>query len=126
MASDQMTMTKQQANSILSSAKFKSVHSRNEIPSKWAQAMNLDKFSDIGGPFSAGCTGTESHSRLMEAAVSEPYGFAMIEFGGIAHFFEFRLFKQENGSIKQVYNESVLPPRISEIRKTLGIQQTSI
>ncbi|HEY9791515.1 MAG TPA: hypothetical protein V6D22_14025 [Candidatus Obscuribacterales bacterium] len=119
-AAEPQMMTKQQAEALLASGKFHHVKSKSEIPKLWWKAMTLDGLSDIGGPFSAGCTGTEPHRRLMAAAVSEPYAVTVTEQGGIAYMTDIRIFKREKDSVSSVYYESLHDPRLHEVLKKLG------
>ncbi len=115
-------LTKEGANHLLASGKFKPVSSKKDIPKLWWPTMNLEGVSDIGGAFSAGCTGNEPHRRLLLASVSEPYALSLTEQGGIAYFVEFKIYKHEENSFRQIYFEQVREPRIKEIRQKLGVK----
>jgi len=119
-ADDASMMTRQQADTLLASGRLRHLRSKSEIPKVWWEAMGLDGMSDIGGPFSSGCTGPEPHRRLITGAISEPYAVLVTEQGGIAYFTELRLFKHKKDAVKCVYHESVREPRLNEIREKLG------
>jgi hypothetical protein len=123
-ADETPNISRQQADGLLSSGKFKHVRSKSEIPKVWWQAMSLEHMSDIGGPFSAGCTGTEPHRRLITGAVNEPYAIILSEQGGIAYMCELRIYKHDKDAIKSIYFENVFNPRIAEIQKKLGVEES--
>ncbi len=111
-------ITRQQADDLLSSGKFRPVRSRDEIPKLWWDGMGLEGMSDIGGPFSAGCTGPGAHKRVIAAAVSEPFAVLISEQGGIAYFATFAVFERKQRGVQCVYRETgVLEPRLSELLK---------
>jgi hypothetical protein len=120
---DETAISKRQADALLSSGKLKPVKKKAEMPKIWWSAMNLDSMSDIGGPFSAGCTGSEPHRRMVAGAVAEPYGVLIEEQGGIAYMMELRVFKHEKNAVKRVYSEMVMmEPRRTEVLKSLNVQ----
>jgi hypothetical protein len=113
-------ISKESADKLLSSQKFKPVKSKNEIPKLWWHAEDLENLSDIGGAFDAGCTGQGPHRRLMLGAVNEPYSIVITEQGGIAYLTEFKVYKHEGNSVHLIYSEMIRDPRVNEIRKKLG------
>lgn len=112
-------MTKEEAEALLSASKFTKVKSRNDIPKVWWEAMGLENMSDIGGAFSAGCTGPAPHVRLAAGAISEPYALTVSEHGGFAYYHRLNIYKRDNGKIECVYTEMMQPPRVDEIIKKL-------
>lgn len=114
-------ITREAADSLLVSGNFKPVKSKKEIPKLWWQALGLDSLSDIGGPFSSGCTGAEPHARLKLSAVSEPHAIVIFERGGIAYMTVFEIYKHEKDGIRLVYTEDVSQPRFAEIQRKLGV-----
>jgi hypothetical protein len=119
---DSAKLSKDAADKLLVSGHFKPVKSKNELPNIWWQAIGLNNMSDIGGPFSAGCTGTAPHRRLLLAAVDEPYAIILSESGGIAYMTRFQIYKHEKENVREIYSEYVQEPRIEEIEKKLGIR----
>jgi hypothetical protein len=110
-----MELTKTQADQIIASAQLKGIKSKSDLPKAWYQAMGMDNMSDAGGPFSAGCTGSEPHSRMIAAAISDKYGVLLFEQGGIAHFRRLKLFSHTGKNIDCVYSEEVDENRIANI-----------
>jgi len=118
---DTAAMTKQQADSLLESSKLKSIKKKSDIPKIYWDAMGLEPMADVGGQFDAGCTGSAPHSRLVAGAVGDRYACIISEQGGIAYFKQFRVFKNENNSIKCVYTEMVnQDERCNQIKRKLS------
>jgi hypothetical protein len=115
-----MKMTEQQVDALIASANFKRVKSKSDFPEPFAASMNLDGVSDINGPFSSDCTGSEPHSRLVCGAVSKKYALTIEEQGGFAYFQEFKLYELVNNKVEFVYSEMPSPKRITEIESKLG------
>lgn len=114
------TLTKQQADQILSSSKFKRVKSKSDFPTDWSKGMNLGDMSDVDGPFSSGCTGPEPHLRMVTGAVSDKYALIIYEQGGIAYFRTLNLFSRDNGGVSCVYSEKPDQTRIEDIESKIG------
>ncbi len=120
-SADSSLMTKQQADSLLASSKIKAVKKKSDIPKIYWDALGLEPMADVGEKFDAGCTGSGPHSRLIAAGVGDAYACIISEQGGIAYFRRFRVFKNENNSVKCVYTEMVnQDQRCDEIRKKLS------
>lgn len=120
---DASQMRRQEVDKLLSSGKFKHVKGKSDLPKIWWKSMELDGMSDIGGRFSAGCTGSDPHCRLMAAAVSEPYAAEVSEQGGAKYSTVFRFFKHGKDATNCVYLEYIFKKsRMAEIRKQLGEQ----
>jgi hypothetical protein len=117
---DTMTLTKQQANEVIASGKLKRVKSKSDFPENWRSGMGLTDMADVNGPFSAGCTGPEPHSRMIAGAVSDHYGLLIYEVGGIAYFRNLKLYSNEKNGFACVYTESVDQQRILDIEKKIG------
>jgi hypothetical protein len=115
-----MTMTKKQAEEIIATGELKQIKSKSDLSEIWFKAMSLKHMSDLGGGFSAACTGTESHSRMIAAAISEKYGLLIAEHGGIVHICNLSLYCREKNEVIRVYSEAVNALRIAEIVNKLG------
>ncbi|PWT97658.1 MAG: hypothetical protein C5B53_07775 [Candidatus Melainabacteria bacterium] len=111
----EMELTKKQADAVINSGQLKQVKSKSDLPKVWYRGMGVENMSDVDGPFSAGCTGPEPHSRVIAAAISDKYGLLLYEQGGIAFFRNLKLYSHKDNKIDCVYEESVDDKRISEI-----------
>lgn len=117
---DAAGMTKQQADSLISS-KLTSVKAKSEIPKEFWDAMSLGSMADIGGNFDAGCTGQGPHTRLVAVALSKNAVCAIVEQGGIAYFKTFYIYKKQDDGVKCVYHEMVNDQkRCDEVKKKLA------
>ena len=112
---DEMELTKKQADEVIASGQLKQVKSKSDLPKVWYRGMGVESMSDVGGPFSAGCTGSEPHSRVIAAAISDKYGVLLYEQGGIAHFRKLKLFSHKDKGIDCVYSENIDEERIANI-----------
>jgi len=117
---DQAMMTKQQVDEVIASGKLKLVKSKSDFPEFWRASTGLTSMSDIGGPFSSGCTGPPPHCRMIAGAVSDRYGLIIYEQGGVAYFCNLKLYRHENNKVDCVYSEGVDQARIDAIRKKLS------
>jgi hypothetical protein len=102
LASEKIVLTQNQVDDLLASGKFKRAKSKSEIPKLWWEGMGLNELSDIGGPFDSGCTGSKPHSRLLAAAISQPFAVVICERGGRSHFGSLTVLKNVDGAVLSV------------------------
>jgi hypothetical protein len=120
LASEKIVLTQNQVDDLLASGRFKSVKSKSEIPKLWWEGMGLNGLSDIGGPFDPGCTGGKPHSRLIAAAVSQPFAVVVCEKGGRSHFGSLTVLKHVDGVVLSVYTENLQMADLPKLLEKLG------
>ncbi|HEY9788534.1 MAG TPA: hypothetical protein V6D17_24305 [Candidatus Obscuribacterales bacterium] len=117
---NQQGLSKESADNILNTTKFKAVKRKGDFPEQFHKALGLTSMSDVNGPFAAGCVGPQPHQRLIGGGISDKYFLVLSEHGGFAYFTRLSLYTRAD-EVRCIYQGIISRKRLEEIEKALGL-----
>lgn len=100
----------QQALSVINSSGLLSLSRKADVPKEVASEIpGFDGMAEPGGEFSAGCTGTGPHTRMIFAAKDGNTTVIGHESGGIVHWCKVEIFRTKGARVAKVFSAFVNP-----------------